>query len=67
VGYRDPIFWDSFSTPKTNKNCPYAQHNLQMCPYAQYMNSGKDGKFSYRLKQKIHQFLGTNNFTHTQV
>jgi hypothetical protein len=31
------------------------------------MNSRKDGKFSYRLKQKIHQFLETKNITYTQV
>jgi hypothetical protein len=43
-------FWDSFisTKPKINKICPYAQHNLQMCPYAQLINSGTDGKFSYR-------------------
>jgi hypothetical protein len=33
-----------------------------MCPYAQHMNSGKDGKFSYRLKEKIHQFLETKKY-----
>jgi hypothetical protein len=31
------------------------------------MNSRKDGKFSYRLKQKTHQFLETKNITYTQV
>lgn len=63
----DPIFGIVFLHQNKNKNSPSAQHNLQMYPYAQNVNSGKDGKFSYRSKQKIHQFLETKKVTYSQV